>query len=61
MTAQERVLIAVENMINEIGQLRADGVPADMWYKHMHDLRSAAWKAYYDQKAIVEKQKELAD
>ena len=59
MTAQERVLVAIERMINEIGQLRADGVVADMWYKHMHDLRTAAWNAYHEQKAIVEKQKEL--
>jgi hypothetical protein len=58
MTKQERVLQAVENMLNEFGKLRADGVVADMWYKHMHELRSAAWAAYYAQKEIVEKQKE---
>ena len=59
MTNQERVLQAVENIINEFGNLRNDGVVSDMWYKHMHELRKAAWNAYYEQKAIVEKQKEL--
>lgn len=59
MTNQERILEAVENMISEFGKLRQDGVVADTWYKHIHELRSAAWKAYYDQKAIVEKQKEM--
>lgn len=55
MTAQERVLIAVENIINEFGQLRSDGVVADMWHSHMHNLREAAWAAYYKQKDLVEK------
>ena len=58
MTNQERVLQAVENIINEFGSLRNDGVVSDMWYKHMHELRKAAWNAYYEQKAVVEKQKE---
>lgn len=59
MTNQERVLEAVMNIINEFGKLRADGVVADMWYKHMHELRSAAWKAYDEQSKIVAKQKEV--
>lgn len=59
MTNQERVLQAVENIISEFGSLREDGVVADMWYKHMHELRKAAWNAYYEQKIIVDKQKEL--
>ena len=60
MTNQERTLQAIENIINEFGQLRADGVPADAWHKHMHDLRSAAWNAYYAQAEIVKKQQEKA-
>jgi hypothetical protein len=59
MTKQERVLQAIENIINEFGKLRNDGVVSDMWYKHMHELRGAAWKAYHEQSALVEKQKEL--
>ena len=59
MTNQERVLDAIENIINEFGKLRNDGVVSDMWYKHMYDLRTAAWNAYHEQKTIVEKQKEL--
>lgn len=58
MTNQERALEAVENIIGEFGKLRRDGVVSDMWYKHMHELRSAAWAAYYAQKEIVQKQKE---
>ena len=57
MTNQERVLDAIENIINEFGKLRNDGVVSDMWYKHMHELRSSAWKAYYEQKAVVSKQR----
>ena len=56
MTKQQRVMQAIENMINELGQLRNDGVPADAWHKHMHDLRSAAWNAYYEQQKIVAEQ-----
>lgn len=50
MTNQERALEAVENIINEFGKLRRDGVVSDMWYKHMHELRSAyecAMRAYF--------------
>ena len=60
MTKQERILTAIENMINELGQLRNDGIPADCWHRHMHELRSAAWNAYHEQKRIVEKQREAA-
>jgi len=56
MTNQDRVMKSIENMINEFGNLRNDGVPADAWHKHMHDLRSAAWTAYYAQKKVIEKQ-----
>jgi hypothetical protein len=59
MTNQERVLDAIEKMINEFGSLRKDGVVSDMWYKHVHEARSALWKAYYAQKDIVTKQKEV--
>jgi hypothetical protein len=58
MTPQERILVAVENIINEFGDLRNSGIPADMWRKHMHNLRSAAWEAYYEQKKVVDKVKE---
>jgi hypothetical protein len=42
MTMQDRTLQAIINMIDELGALRADGVPPDAWHKHMHELRSAA-------------------
>ena len=58
MTTQEKVLVAIEKIINQFGELRAEGVVADMWYKHMHDLRSAASNAYYEQVKVVEKQKQ---
>jgi len=58
MTNQEKVLAAIEKIINQFGELRAEGVVADMWYKHMHELRSAAWNAYYEQVKVVEKQKQ---
>ena len=58
MTAQEKVLAAIEKIINQFGELRAEGVVADMWYKNMHELRSAAWNAYHEQMKIVEKQME---
>lgn len=59
MTKQERVLQAIENIISEFGSLRNEGIVADMWYKHMHELRKAAWTAYHEQKTLVEKQKEM--
>ena len=58
MTSQEKVLAAIEKIINRFGELRAEGVVADMWYRHVHDLRSAAWNAYHEQMRIVEKQKQ---
>jgi hypothetical protein len=57
MTKQERILSAIERIISEFGYLREDGIPADSWHRHMHDLRSAAWKAYDAQREIVAKQK----
>jgi hypothetical protein len=59
MTKQERVLKAVENIINEFGELRNEGIISDMWYKHVHELRRAAWNAYYEQVKIVEKQQQI--
>lgn len=56
MNNQEQVLEAIETIIDQFGKLRNNGVPADAWHRHMHDLRTAAWAAYYAQKAIVEKQ-----
>lgn len=55
MNKQERVLQAVEAIIQQFGDLRNEGVVSDMWYRHIHDLRQAAWKAYYAQKEIVDK------
>lgn len=57
MTKQDRILTAIENIITEFGQLRQDGIPADCWHRHMHDLRAAAWTAWHEQKKIIEKQR----